>query len=76
MLIAGALALVMAGYSPLFISHYFMGTLVGLAIAGLFAISASFLIKGIGFWLGFFAALGVWLVIAGLAVFLRLWGRF
>ncbi len=72
MLIAGALALAISGHPPLFISRYFMGTLAGVGISAVFAISASLLIKNMGFPVGLTAALGVWLLVTATAVIVRL----
>jgi len=72
MLIAGALALTIAGHPPPFISRYFMGTLIGVGLSAVFAISAALLIKEMGFVMGLLSAISVWFMTTAIAVLARL----
>lgn len=67
-LLAGALALVLAGHPPDFVSRYFAGSLVGVAIVGVFALTASALIRNLGFWAGVGMALLVWFALASIGI--------
>ena len=68
LLLAGALALVVSGHPPNFLSGYFIGSLGGIVIVSVFAIAASVLIRNFGFWAGVGMAILVWFVLASVAI--------
>ncbi len=70
MLLAGALALVMAGYQSPFISNYFIGTLGGLVIVAIFVVLAAVLIKEVEIWMGMGIDLAIWTGLTTLTIFL------
>jgi uncharacterized membrane protein (GlpM family) len=72
LLLAGAVALFLAGYSPQFIGSYFLGTLMGLLVVAVFSTSTSFLVRWAGFWPGIGLGLFIWLGLAASVAFLRL----
>lgn len=71
-LLAGAVALMLAGHPAEFMSRYFTGSLGGVVIVGVFALIASALIRNLGFWAGIGAALVVWFVLASIGILLML----
>ena len=70
LVLAGAVALTLSGYDVPFVSRYFISTLAGLAIVAIFSLVCSFLINGMGFWLGVVIGLVVWAVVAAAATIL------
>jgi uncharacterized membrane protein (GlpM family) len=71
MVLAGAIALAISGYEPSFISRYFLSTLGGLAVVAIFSLACSFLVRGMGVWLGVLMGLVVWAVVAALVIFVE-----
>jgi len=68
MVLAGGIALALSGYEPPFISRYFLSTLGGLVTVAVFSLACSFLVRGMGVWLGVLAGLAVWAVAAAAAI--------
>jgi uncharacterized membrane protein (GlpM family) len=63
-IISTALALFLSGYTPDFISHYFLGTLVGVGIITIFSLSGYYFVREYGFSLGLLISLLIWLSVA------------
>jgi len=70
MVLAGGIALTLSGYTPPFISRYFLSTIGGLAMVAVFSLAASFLVRGVGVWGGIGLGLVVWGAVATAAILL------
>ena len=70
LVLAGGIALALSGYTPPFISRYFLSTIGGVTVVAVFSLAASFLVKGVGVWSGIAIGLVVWGVVATAAILL------